>query len=752
MRSAVHGSGQSGVYGAPSAFTYNPFKLEKLQERWPIVSSSAVDALAEATVRQLFANPASFNTIDSSSLFSESPEAENDMLAKTPLVAKSGIIPSLDQSSPGLPVTDVEAKPTEIVFRLSSKQLSNALALRNHGKSTFNNKKEFHSSPPDATNPIPVCTEDLEQVMQSKINGEVRIKRKYTKRKNRGDGFDDGEMTAGKKVRSHKCPLCPKMFSSLRAVEKHEHVHQKVKPFECRHCSGRFTRYDNLQSHMKCVHNDRLYSCKQCAEIFDSREALKEHTASHATASDVVETRAVQKVYICKQCSKIFNVHEELRKHVQMHKLTNPVKIEENWNADDKSGLLNDPIYAAYVDAELTCCGFQEQSVCAVGKFKRGRKPKHMYVPFVRDIIKQEVEMVDVSVKQERDDSSSEENVPISPPAGNKYFGFDSNNLPLVGDGTHHITRSEVGCESDTVSLNSSEYRRKINAASSEKFGCLQCHKKLVGKQALRRHMKLIHTVRLLVKFKTNHTKFVKVGQKRHGRSHCCDQCGKTFPQIFMLRRHMEHHAALTQQRYMHDCSQCSAASSSSYALNFHVEAQHGDGSRVLRTKRPFRQRTPLQKQLKYQLRLANRRRKETLLNDLAGDIKRNSRGLFQCQICELSFSMIAKLRRHMAVHTGEQLYNCEHCDQTFARLDKLRTHLRVSHDKLARSGLFCKEKFDLTVQLRAHNLKQTEHKVIIDTSELVSHVKHTEDRLCPQTGTRGTMDNVGATTNVSKL
>ena len=53
------------------------------------------------------------------------------------------------------------------------------------------------------------------------------------------------------------------------------------------------------------------------------------------------------------------------------------------------------------------------------------------------------------------------------------------------------------------------------------------------------------------------------------------------------------------------------------------------------------------------------------------------------CNICQMSFTHRAHLKRHCQIHTGRKRFKCERCDLLFDRLEDLKVHKKKNHQEL---------------------------------------------------------------------
>ncbi|CAD5215541.1 unnamed protein product [Bursaphelenchus xylophilus] len=75
----------------------------------------------------------------------------------------------------------------------------------------------------------------------------------------------------------HKCPVCPKGFSSASGLKQHSHIHSSSKPFRCNVCNKAYTQFSNLCRHRK-VHLEG-FTCSACNRQFTNPSALQKHRA-----------------------------------------------------------------------------------------------------------------------------------------------------------------------------------------------------------------------------------------------------------------------------------------------------------------------------------------------------------------------------------------------------------------------------------------------------------------------------------------
>ncbi|CAD6199056.1 unnamed protein product [Caenorhabditis auriculariae] len=93
------------------------------------------------------------------------------------------------------------------------------------------------------------------------------------------DGKEVGELEPGQLVpegsQAHRCPVCPKSFSSASGLKQHSHIHCSLKPFRCHVCSKSYTQFSNLcrhrRVHLEGWHIDSSARWPPCASLCSRR-------------------------------------------------------------------------------------------------------------------------------------------------------------------------------------------------------------------------------------------------------------------------------------------------------------------------------------------------------------------------------------------------------------------------------------------------------------------------------------------------
>ena len=117
-------------------------------------------------------------------------------------------------------------------------------------------------------------------------NGTTGVTEKWLNCRDCGDTFPNAyhlsqhkRMVCGSStmVRSHRCQLCERLFSSSSRLRKHLRTHLGTKPYKCNICQKQFTQSHNLKRHILIHTGEQPFQCRICTLNFTCAANAKRH-------------------------------------------------------------------------------------------------------------------------------------------------------------------------------------------------------------------------------------------------------------------------------------------------------------------------------------------------------------------------------------------------------------------------------------------------------------------------------------------
>lgn len=123
------------------------------------------------------------------------------------------------------------------------------------------------------------------------------------------DLSDDMTKPMPEKTENLKCKLCQKAFTTCYSLERHVSLHKNG--YQCKFCQKQFEVKAEMHHHITTDHkNDQKHSCDHCNKTFSHKSSLREHLRTHYPN---------EKPFLCPICGQAFNLSSSLRQHVQRH-------------------------------------------------------------------------------------------------------------------------------------------------------------------------------------------------------------------------------------------------------------------------------------------------------------------------------------------------------------------------------------------------------------------------------------------------
>ncbi|XP_048834231.1 zinc finger protein 585B-like isoform X1 [Brienomyrus brachyistius] len=232
--------------------------------------------------------------------------------------------------------------------------------------------------------------------------------------------------------------------------------------------------------------------------------------------------------------------------------------------------------------------------------------------------------------------------------------------------------------------------RRASNLYSGEQtHGCKECGKIFPKVAGLKRHMKMHSPEKKNTCEQCGKGFIHPVYLKRHQRVHTgekpyvCSECGQRFTASDSLKVHMRFHSG--EKPYQ--CTECGMRFFTRATYKNHILNHSGERPNVCgQCGKSFKDAIYLRRHC--EIHLAEKP--------------------YSCTECGKGFTCLFRLTRHKRVHSGEKPYSCTECGKSFTQAAHLNIHMRIHSGEKPYSCTLCEKSFaqgsGLTVHMRTHS------------------------------------------------
>uniref|UniRef100_A0AAQ5Z838 C2H2-type domain-containing protein n=1 Tax=Amphiprion ocellaris TaxID=80972 RepID=A0AAQ5Z838_AMPOC len=456
-----------------------------------------------------------------------------------------------------------------------------------------------------------------------KQSKRLQLKRKALKDKKES-------MTAKKQRKKYPnnktCPICSKTFLRAAAMRRHQEIHDANRDlrYKCANCDKRFRDHYDMNRHMMRVH-----------EKGEMSVSPKEEDLGDPSSSDILENKN------CSLCGKYFARRVDMERHMKSHSEDRPYKCS----------FCEKKFKNPYVLKR------HQKEICKSREQKKPKRKETQLCPICSRILPCTADIA----KHLRSHSEERPFICITCEKGFKYKDTLKKHQIIHGhEGIREeqsktleqiLAEAETGGDPDGLEKQQSNPDAPIYAI---------CHKK---------------TARFTWKREP------KAGSIEMTEIMKCDDCGKEFKSMTMLKVHQRIHDPLY-------CKECGKILANEPAFERH-KLMH----------RPM-----------------------------------------QCTMCDKTFTLLRRLREHYEKqHDFTGPYPCVQCDKTFIQLSYLAIHQRIHKGEFPYICSMCPEKFRSSNCLTVHQRKHTGEKPFLcwqcgkcyrSASELTVHMgTHSEER-----------------------
>ncbi|XP_069167927.1 gastrula zinc finger protein XlCGF8.2DB-like [Procambarus clarkii] len=101
-----------------------------------------------------------------------------------------------------------------------------------------------------------------------------------------------------KKMKTHQCPECGKVFTRLDNMKTHMLVHSE--------CGKRFSQLGSMKTHMMMHSDERPFECDECGKRFRDRASIISHMLVHTE----------ERPFECDKCGRLYKSRKGIKAHI----------------------------------------------------------------------------------------------------------------------------------------------------------------------------------------------------------------------------------------------------------------------------------------------------------------------------------------------------------------------------------------------------------------------------------------------------